>query len=107
METIFKAYRMDVLPEPSITTGTSGRVAACGMLTGFDLAGRDPPVTPISMASDSTRLTLIMNNNQLFALTIVCFESSLFRMAVIVGKKIQKHFPLTKSPIFPNQSPDF
>lgn len=48
----------DLLPDPSITTGTSGRAAACGMLTGFDLAGREPPVTPISMASDSIKLTL-------------------------------------------------
>lgn len=34
------------------------------MLTGFDLAGRDPPdVTPISTASASTRLTETLDNN--------------------------------------------
>lgn len=48
---------VNLLPDPSITTGTNDLDAACGILTGFDLAGRDPPVTPISTASASTRFT--------------------------------------------------
>lgn len=51
-------YFINLLPEPSITTGPNGLVAACGIFTGFDLAGREPPVIPISTASDSDRLTL-------------------------------------------------
>lgn len=48
---------VNLLPDPSMTTGTNDLDAACGILTGFDLAGRDPPVTPISTASASTRFT--------------------------------------------------
>lgn len=48
---------VNLLPDPSITTGTNGLEAACGILTGFDLAGREPPVIPISTASASTKFT--------------------------------------------------
>lgn len=53
------AYNLFVylLPDPSITTGTNALDAGRGILTGFDLAGRDAPVTPISIASASTRFT--------------------------------------------------
>lgn len=56
-------FSVNLLPEPSITTGTNDLDAAWGILTGFDLAGRDPPVNPISTASASTRFTGALENS--------------------------------------------
>jgi hypothetical protein len=53
---------LHLLPDPSITTGINGLDVAWGILTGFDLAGRDP-VIPISTASASTKLTATLATN--------------------------------------------